>query len=369
MFSKQLSAQTFHTIIVSASNDHQIGIGCQQDVKNVKVLSEQIASGIGYTFKTPLVLENEDFKNDKIRLAINNLKVDTDDIIFFYYTGHGFNPNPKELRFPYLDIEKQSPNSISIDEVHSQLKLKRARFCFTLGDLCNSFAAFSATAKRSLIIKGAAVTNDVLMQLFVESVGDVKICSSRPPQISISISQGSIYTSAFIEALNKAQAYNNKISWKELFEDSKTRVHSKSAELVNQAKNEVQLYNFLQSGGQDPIAEFNIKPRQPIAELQNSEISFAEVNDFFNTIIDENLPYAEREKLANNYGKYFVSDAKVKKYINNIYVQGEFINETLKRLLTNAKNIVAINFVEKLSETDSSKAKYKLITIQELWQD
>jgi hypothetical protein len=94
-----------------------------------------------------------------VQTAINNLKPSSNDIVVFYYTGHGFRTPENSRRFPNLKLKnfrndrKNFPDSISwikkdrqdnityslnIEDIFSSIKKKGARFNLVMSDCCNN---------------------------------------------------------------------------------------------------------------------------------------------------------------------------------------------------------------------------------------
>ena len=117
--------------------------------------------------------------------VVKNLKLQSsEDIIVFYYVGHGARSPYDKSRFPQMCLATDDDKEwIPLERVHNQLKEKNARLTVTIGMCCNSFYD---TNSKSYSIFGknngsAYITNNQLAtisKLFLGSKGDLIASSS-----------------------------------------------------------------------------------------------------------------------------------------------------------------------------------------------
>ena len=117
--------------------------------------------------------------------VVQNLKIQSnEDIIVFYYIGHGARSPYDKSKFPQMCLATDNDKEwIPLERVHNQLKKKNARLTITIGMCCNSFYD---TNSKSYSIFGknngsAYITNSQLAtisKLFLGSKGDLIASSS-----------------------------------------------------------------------------------------------------------------------------------------------------------------------------------------------
>lgn len=133
-----------HLILVGDTLDKKIGPACAGDIRKVKDTYTSLASflGIKNVFVTTLVGRKYSIQN--VQAAVKGLKVMPDDIVIFYYSGHGFSRPEMNKRFPYMklksnDVTKKEllANSMNIEDIFLAIKRKNARFNLVISDCCN----------------------------------------------------------------------------------------------------------------------------------------------------------------------------------------------------------------------------------------
>lgn len=351
-------SQTLHVITVGALDDKKLSSAVYSDFEIMKKNFNFISQNIGYKLSTQTI-GNAGFNSKTILNSLDTLKVEPQDLIFFYYSGHGFNEIQSNTRFPIFQLNDFKQNKLLVDNVADLLKAKNARLCITFGDMCNNFLpSGTKSMTRTIKIKGGFVSNDmnpVLHKLFLETQGYIKISSSEKSQYSNAYEDGSLYTKAFDKALEEAIDKNAEISWNTFLEDTQQRL-------------EQLLPNKLQRS----IYEINgevYPPATPAPIIPEPVTTFDQINKYLNFIANENESVSLRQKAMQEANKYFVENAHVKLFVNDTETESQTINKLLKRLYLNASNIREVNLIEKMSLLENNLKKYKAIAIQEVWEN
>lgn len=225
-------AQTVHAIVVADTTDPILYTACKRDMETMHRQFFQLASAIKYQLSEQ-VIAGKEFTHKRLNDVIRTLSPGPDDIIFLYYTGHGYNASPRAGRFPVLYLEKNEKNSQQnpgLLDIHEMLKAKKARLCITMGDCCNQLIPnMRGRTKKAVKPKPLVLTDDslnaVYRTLFLNVKGDALIASSRPPEQAYAHpDSGSFYTRSFDEALELASRHNKTVSWEALLRDTQTRL-------------------------------------------------------------------------------------------------------------------------------------------------
>src|SRR5437870_3396915 len=84
-------AQTLHLISIADSNDATIGPGTAANSKAIQSYAS-IVSVVSKLKLNPLEISGGQYSCHAISKAVQTLQVKPDDVIIFYYSGHGFAP-------------------------------------------------------------------------------------------------------------------------------------------------------------------------------------------------------------------------------------------------------------------------------------
>src|SRR3954447_13332556 len=89
-------------ILVIAANtiDPTIGKGCKEDMVSVREIFAKLSREMDFNF-IELILQGEDYSKENVLGAIDLLTPGDNDIVVFYYSGHGFSyENDTEKKYP-----------------------------------------------------------------------------------------------------------------------------------------------------------------------------------------------------------------------------------------------------------------------------
>ncbi len=346
LFSCLLQAQQFHAIIVADMNDLEIGKSCEIDANMMMTEVNTIATSIGYEPDISIVSRGN-FNFECVRKAVEELTCNEKDIVFFYYSGHGYNDTANSGEFPVMNLKN---GFYALEEVHRQLKSKNPKFCLTLGDCCNVIHELPDFKTRGFntVDIGTKIENNY-KNLFLQPQGDILVSSSKRGQWSYSnFKDGGIYTSEFISSLRCAVNYSKTLSWESLLLDTKNRISR---------------YNFVK-GKQVPQFYVNLD-----ADIYSPKFSFDVINNYLNDIADEQIDDEKRYDLLSQKTKYFKPRAKVNIYDSQstTRVQLVTIEDFLETAYLNSSKIRQINLIEKKSKLNEKDEKYESISVQRVW--
>ena len=168
--------------------------------------------------------------------AIQNLNCKSNDIVFFYYIGHGgrsAQENDREHPWPKMWMGQDNPNMmLDLGWVHNQLKSKNPQLLITVGMCCNvkqnlplaRTPQFSPTYGRGCVhfSEDNIIT---IKKLFLEHYGDLLATSASPGQSSIGVplrppmpESMDLYTAVFT-LLFEEEMSNTELTWDKFFEE------------------------------------------------------------------------------------------------------------------------------------------------------
>jgi len=339
-------SNTFYAIIAANTEIPDIGKSCELDQIAMTIELNAIATAIGYDFKN-INITKGNFNFENLEKTIRDFKCDTTDIIIFYYSGHGFNDEKNNSKWPIMHLET---GSYPIEKVHEQLKQKGARLVITLGDCCNNVVNMKMADNKGFVqidINPQNVKTGLYKNLFVGIKGDIIATGSTKGQFSHSTNNtGGYFTNKLILALKNAINYSKNISWNYLLEDTKNRVENVNFEQKQSPQFEVHIGNDLMS---------------------NQIISFAEINSFINRMLIIPVAKSDKARLIEQFKNYCSTDARVDIYVNSTLTEMMTIGDFIDRLELHQKKISTINFIESKSDYDTIQKRYTKITVQEIW--
>lgn len=230
-------------IMVADTQDEKIGKSTEKDMISVTNLFRRASKelGIGYSEN---MLYASTFDKRNIINSINKIPTKRNDIVVFYYSGHGFNNTKRESAFPtmYLDGE-----DILLEEVHNLMKDKNARLTLTIGDLCNSIpnTRESIESEKEDVHKSSLIFDKKkLERLFLQAKGEIISTSSKKGQMSFCVvyPDGQIgngqFTNAFLntfaDATSQAKNKYENLNWENIFSISYNIAKKETERIKNQ---------------------------------------------------------------------------------------------------------------------------------------
>jgi len=230
-----------HLVVVADTNDPKIGSSVRQDLDDVSNLFRKAAREVGIKYQINK-LYGDTFDKNSIMSKINSLGIKSNDVVIFYYSGHGYNDTRSSNRFPNMSLDGVD---LGLESMHQYIKSKGARLNITVGDLCNSIPRSRDGTKSDEQIpfkSGFLFDSDKLKRLFMYSRGSLISTSSSKGEWSFCMtnSNGSMgnghFTSAFINSFAKeaSKVNDNNGSWRTMFSRAYRDAKSNTRYIRNQ---------------------------------------------------------------------------------------------------------------------------------------
>lgn len=134
---------TIHMLIVADTLEQSIGQSCAMDVHRAVDTYTQIAEYIGSKIKVRYVA-GKNYNKRNVVSELKMLKPSSKDVVIFYYTGHGYNTDDANRRYPNLDLrankktEDYRKETLNMEDIYKMIRAKGARMNLVLSDCCNS---------------------------------------------------------------------------------------------------------------------------------------------------------------------------------------------------------------------------------------
>lgn len=190
---------TLHAILCIADQEPDIGEAGVVDMRSISAWLEQISQNTGMPLnKILLTGTGRNLSQSALLNAIAGLPVGSNDVIIFYYTGHGgANEMPGGSRWPLMVF--QNYELVDYAVISEQVKAKGARFVVTIADCCNNYSY--QVKQRPLAPKGAANSYQIL---FLQQRGYIVMSAASKGEFSLGGIDGGMFTNQFLSVF-----YNN----------------------------------------------------------------------------------------------------------------------------------------------------------------
>ncbi|HKK75803.1 MAG TPA: caspase family protein [Saprospiraceae bacterium] len=230
---------TFHLVCAMDTRDRMLGAGARTALQVVSDQFSAAAKSINYQVR-PLVVQQDQFNRNNLQEAIQNLQVGEEDIIVFYYFGHGFRYNNDASRYPTCFVGKNGIDEPEVAawpllEIYQQLTQKQARLTLVFAECCNNEIGIPAPIDNYVATRQMSVnfaSKDRYKALFLQNRGSILLASSDQGQVSWATSTGGYFLDGFMDAIQYQVSSGNTapVSWKSLLEDTEKRVRRMAAE-------------------------------------------------------------------------------------------------------------------------------------------
>lgn len=136
------SGTAMHLIVVADTQDEEIGPTCEKDRLRVTKNFRELAAFMGIAFKENSVFGDK-YNKKNVLTSIQSLRPSPQDIVVFYYTGHGFSNPQDQFQYPHLVLRQASfepliENSLNMENIYKMITAKGARLNLVISDCCNS---------------------------------------------------------------------------------------------------------------------------------------------------------------------------------------------------------------------------------------
>lgn len=207
------SSVKLHAILVADTKD--TGIGSDIDLENMTKQLTAIQQNTCLTLNK-LSITGDAFTKQHVNNTLNQLSVQPQDVVIFYYSGHGANLGSG--RWPSLKV---GDKFLDFDQVTRTLENKNPRLLISIADACNNFIDESSNTPTRQV---TSPKTENYRQLFLGYQGKIKASAAKHGQFAAGGSQGGRYTNQFLDSLNKELAYADKPSWRSIMDRANSRI-------------------------------------------------------------------------------------------------------------------------------------------------
>ena len=356
-----VQGENLHTIIFADTNDSKIGESVLQDYYGLSVEASTIAAATGMQMKS-YFFKGDQCSNANLINLLDNLQTNKDDVILFYYSGHGTRAYDDTSDFPQMCLGSLYENDFyPLENVLKKLNRQPARLKIVIGDCCNNVSPYVSAKSyesRSVTVLTKEPVN-VYNSLFVGNIGTLIATASKKGEMALGTSKGGVYTVCILNTLKDIASKGLTSTWENIMERAKN--------MTFQYSERTPVYNVR-------ISEDTAAEPEPYHEPQNTAVVNESAPDKIDNITvltaigNESLSVEERVKLQDLALETIFSspNAKVEIVGSNgmTIVATEKASDFVLRLCT-THNLVG------LAEVDYSadeSGRYKYLKVHEIYK-
>ncbi|HTE13141.1 MAG TPA: caspase family protein [Chitinophagaceae bacterium] len=224
-----------YLLVVADTLDKEIGHSCSLDVSRIIETFQGIATYFGIKF-FPKTIAGAAYNKKNVETAISGLRPSANDIVVFYYSGHGYRKEAENRRFPNLKLKTNHKNlqdvllnSMNIEDIFLSIKKKPARLNLVLSDCCNSdIEITNATGRKPGKIKGSGIewNGDNCRALFLNKtpMSILATAADNGQKASSNNDFGGFFSYYFKTSMeNYCSKFKSNVSWDQVLQDTKTQ--------------------------------------------------------------------------------------------------------------------------------------------------
>lgn len=219
--SGEASAQKIRAVLVGDTLDGSIGLGVKANLDQIREFL-QVVQARGEINVSIEQIRDDGFSCKTILATVSKLKVSPDDVILFYYAGHGFRTGTTPTKFPDFDCRRSASDpTAGMSGVVSRLLSQKPRLLIAIADACNKEAAPSFFSRAGPPELAGPDLKLALRRLFLQYKGALLMSGSIPGEYSyysvVEESLGGYFSNQLMKALyQKINQNGGHVSWEEV---------------------------------------------------------------------------------------------------------------------------------------------------------
>jgi hypothetical protein len=227
--STSVAAQTIRLIVVGHTSDRNIGAGVQGSIAEFRALFADAAESL----QIPLVettLTADKFDCRKIKEALTAATAGHDDVIVFYYSGHGYRLKTDTGKFPSFWCGQEAyTNRISLASAAETLREKKPRLLLAFADTCNILMATPDIPVPHAFDRQQRARKQAYQRLLLSHKGEILASSSLPTQPSWYFPAMGAFTEQLLSSIRAQTEPGKSGLWKTVLADATKQIRFQNA--------------------------------------------------------------------------------------------------------------------------------------------
>jgi len=201
--SMRLDGADLIAVLVCDTHAENIESAVKADLKTMQAEANRIALNTDLNLRE-VVFVDQDVKPKNFLTKLKLIPVTQDDVVLFYYSGHGYRTSSKDGNpWPNLFFTP-AKQGVDFNEVSMRLLKKKPRLLVSIADCCNNYMPDGGAPpvyRGELFGKASSRVMANYQELFLNTSGLVMVSSSEVGELSWCISRGALFTLALIDSL------------------------------------------------------------------------------------------------------------------------------------------------------------------------
>ncbi len=219
-------ASTFHAIVIADTAEKKVHNSAKIDIKRMKHAVRLFAKASRKKLALS-ILDGKKVTIEGLQRWYDRRKVKKNDILLFYFTGHGFASRSHATIWPDIFF-KSKKEILPLESIKDAFFSKKAQLTLVLSDSCNNFQPVRFLSQKRPNVKVTfKPKRRGLKKLFQKKRGQIIASGAMRGTVSYGSDYGGFFTQALLIALQQ-ESSSSKPSW--------NRVFKKVNELLKQAQ-------------------------------------------------------------------------------------------------------------------------------------
>lgn len=301
---------TLYAIIFADTKDSSIGIGVEKSLRYAENIGEQISAALEFNYDCTKFYADI-CRPDYLKKWVSSFKCTKDDVVLFFYFGHGTRSKNDTSIFPQmclgLGIQYQS-EYVSLEAVKNSIMAKGPGFCLVFGDCCNN-VVYGVESKVSYMKASSpsevdSQFGDAMKKLFGQK-GCVIASGCRPGEFSwINTSPTNPFSGFFL--MNFLKALKNSktdCTWEQIMQSTHDAVANAEIRDGNNKSWKQHPIWRIELGGRSPKPNIEVveKPKKDVVIVENKGNKIKQIlQRVGDDRLDNHTRDAESDLLARN---------------------------------------------------------------------